>query len=49
MQKIREASILAKKGTKHFTNPYLIAFLSVLPQNKALHDFHKWQQDPIAR
>ena len=30
-----------KKGNKNFTTPYLSPFLSVLHQNKALHNFHK--------
>ena len=48
--------ILAKKGTffkkrdiKSFTTCYLIPFQSVLYQNKALHNFHKKGQHPIAR
>ena len=30
-----------KKGTKNFTIPYSISFLSALHQNKTLHNFHK--------
>ena len=48
--------MLAKKGTffkkrviKSFTTSYLIPFQSVLYQNKALHNFHKKGQHPIAR
>ena len=37
---------LEKKGTKNFTTPYSIPFLSVLHQNKALHNFHKREQHP---
>ena len=36
--------ILTKKGTKNFTTPYSIPFLSVLHENKALHNFHEWGQ-----
>ena len=35
-----------KKGTKNLTTPYSIPFLSVLHQNKALHNFHKRGQRP---
>ena len=35
-----------KKGTRNFTTPYSIPFLSVLHQNKALHNFHKRGQRP---
>ena len=37
-----------KKGNKNFTTPYLSPFLSVLHQNKALHNFHKRGQPSIA-
>ena len=30
-----------KKSTKNFITPYLLPFLSVLYQNKALHNFQK--------
>ena len=44
-------SILARKGTKNFTlppiPPYSIPFLSVLHQNKALHNFPKRGQRSI--
>ena len=35
-----------KKQTKNLTTPYSIPFLSVLHQNKALHNFHKTGQRP---
>ena len=37
-----------KKGTKQFTTPYSIPFLSVLHQNKALHNFDERGEHPIA-
>ena len=55
---LEKPMILVKKGTflgkkkkrarKNFTTPYSISFLSVLHQNKALHNFHKRGQCPIA-
>ena len=36
--------IFKKKETKNFSTPYLIPYLSVLNQNKALHSFQKWGQ-----
>ena len=36
--------ILKKKGTKNFSTPYLIPFLSVLNQNKTLLNFQKGSQ-----
>ena len=39
--------ILAKKGTKNFTTPYLIPFRSVSHENKALHNFHKSGLHPV--
>ena len=36
-----------KKGTKNFTTPYSLLFLSVLHQNKTLHNFHKRWKRPI--
>ena len=38
----------SKKGTRNFTTPYSIPFLSVLHQNKALHNFHKRGQRATA-
>ena len=35
-----------KKGNKNLTTPYSIPFLSVLHQNKVLHNFHKRGQRP---
>ena len=37
-----------KKKSKNFTTAYSFLFLSVLHQNKALHNFHKREQRPIA-
>ena len=37
----RRGHFFWKKCTKNFTSPYSIPFLSVLHQNKALHNFHK--------
>ena len=37
-----------KKGTKNLTTPNSIPFLSVLHRNRALHNFHKRRQRPIA-
>ena len=39
---------LAKKDTKNSTTPWSISFLSVLHQNKALYNFHKRKQRPMA-
>ena len=39
-------SILGKKGTENFITTYSILFLSVLHQNKGLHDFQKLGQHP---
>ena len=36
--------IFEKKETKNFSTPYLILYLSVLNQNKALHSFQKFGQ-----
>ena len=47
--KLEQRPILAKKGTKNFITPHSIIFLSVLHQNKALLNFHKRGQRPIAR
>ena len=33
-------------GAKNLTAPYSVPFLSVLHQNKALHNFHKRGQSP---
>ena len=49
IEKIRAASDIGKKGHKKFHHPLFNPFLSVLHQNKALHNFHKMGQDPIAR
>ena len=52
-RKLEQRPILAKKdtffkkGTKTYTTPYSIHFLSVLHQNKGLHNFHKMGQHPI--
>ena len=45
----QKGHFLGKKGTKYFTTPYSIIFLSVLHQNKALHNFHKRGQCLTAR
>ena len=37
-----------KKGNKNLTTPNSIPFLSVLHRNRALHNFHKRRQRPIA-
>ena len=37
------------KGTKNLTTPYSIPYLSVLHQNKSLHNFHKRGQPPTVR
>ena len=37
-----------KKGHQNFTTPYSIPFLSVLHENKSLHNFHEWGQRPAA-
>ena len=34
--------VFEKKKTKNFSIPYLITFLSVWNQNKALHNFQNW-------
>ena len=47
-RKLGQHLVLAKNGTKNFTIPSSIPFLSVLHQNKALHNFHKRGQHPIA-
>ena len=39
---------IRKKGTKTFNTPYSNPFLSVLYQNKALHNIHKRGQCPKA-
>ena len=36
--------VFEKKKTKNFSIPYLITFLSVLNQKKALHDFQNWRK-----
>ena len=36
--------VFEKKKTKNFSLPYLITFLSVLNQKKALHDFLNWRK-----
>ena len=36
--------LFLKNGNQNFTNLYSIPFLSVLHQNKALHNFHKKEQ-----
>ena len=36
-----------KKGTKNFTTPYPVSFLSILHQKKAFHNFHKREYFPI--
>ena len=41
-------ALFLKNCTKHFTTPYSIPFLSVLHQNKALHNFHKRGWRPTA-
>ena len=38
-----------KKGTKYFTPPYSIPFLSVLYQNKALYNFRKRGRSSIVK
>ena len=55
IQKIRTVSNISQKGhffkkkvTKNFPTPYSIPFLSVMHQNKALHNFHKRRQHPNA-
>ena len=56
-RKFRQLPILAKmgilfwkKGTKNFTTPYSISFLSALHQNKTLHNFQKrWQDLSVVR
>ena len=56
LYKIRAASdisqkghfFLEKKNTKNITIPYSTPFLSVSHQNKALRNFYKWGQRPIA-
>ena len=42
-------TFLENKITKNFTAPYSTRYLSVLHQNKALHNFYKWRQRPVAR
>ena len=37
----KKGTFFKKKGTEAFTTPYSIPFLSVLHQNKGLHNFHK--------
>ena len=37
-----------KKGTKNFTTPYSVYFLSVLDQKKTSHNFQKKAQCPTA-
>ena len=37
----QKSTFLGKKNTKNLTTPYSMPFLSVLHQNKALHNFHK--------
>ena len=37
-----------KYGHQKFHHPYSMPFLHVLHQNKALHNFHKTGQNPIA-
>ena len=37
-----------KKGPKNLTTPNSNPFLSVLHRNRALHNFHKRRQRPIA-
>ena len=36
--------LFLKKGTNNLSTPYSISFLSVLNQNKTLHNFHKRRQ-----
>ena len=45
----KKDTFLNKKGTKNITTSYLIPFLSVLHQNKALYNFHKMGQHSIVR
>ena len=44
----KKETFFQKKGTNNFIIPYLILFLRVLHQNKALHNFHKRGQGLIA-
>ena len=44
----KKGTFFQKKGTNNFIIPYLILFLRVLHQNKALHNFHKKGQRLIA-
>ena len=45
---VEKGPFLKKKNTKNITIPYSNPFLSVLHQNKALHNFHKREQRTIA-
>ena len=45
-ENIKSINFFEKKGTKNLTTPYSIPFLSVLHQNKALHNFYKRGQRP---
>ena len=45
----KKDTFLNKKGTKNITTSYLIPFLSVLHQNKALYNFHKKRQHPTEK
>ena len=44
----KTGAIFEKKDPQNLTTPYSIPFLSVLHQNKALHNFKKMAQRPIA-
>ena len=44
----RALFFLGGEGTKNLTTPNSIPFLSVLHRNRALHNFHKRRQRPIA-
>ena len=43
----KKSTFFEKKGTKNFTTPYSTPFVSVLYQNKALHNFQKRGQHLI--
>ena len=45
----KKSTFFEKKGTKNFPTPYSIPLLSILHQNKALHNFYKNGQGPISR
>ena len=44
----QKGQLFWKNGHQKFYHPYSMPFLHVLHQNKALHNFHKTGQNPIA-